>query len=75
MANVLNRTSKQYRASVNTPDFPVQDWIINPDISAVVGFDRKYWIITGDSVTLMDQTARDALDAAEFIQCRNGGYG
>ncbi len=66
MANVLNRTTKQYLRSVNDPDYPTATWIHNPDLSAVTGFDAKYWIITGDVVTLMDQAARDAVDAAEL---------
>lgn len=65
MAAVLNRTTKQYLRSANTPDYPAADWIINPDISAVNGWPTKYWIITGDVITLMDQAARDAVDAAE----------
>jgi hypothetical protein len=40
------------------------DWIINPDLSAVVGFAPRYWEISGDAVSLMDQASRDALDAA-----------
>ena len=65
MANVLHRTTKQYLTSVNTPDFPVLDWILNPDLSAVTGFASKYWSISGDTVTLMGQAERDAVDAAE----------
>ena len=64
MANVLHRTTKDYLISVNTPDFSVVDWIIDPDVSAVAGFPTRYWIITGDVVTLMDQAARDSVDAA-----------
>ncbi len=45
MASVLNRTTKEFRASANTPDFPVADWIINPDLTAVAGAPIKYWII------------------------------
>lgn len=63
MASVLNRTTKQYLTSVNTPDYPTQDWIIDPDLSAVTSFASIYWIITGDVVTLMDQAQRDAVDA------------
>ena len=66
MANVLNRTTKQYLASANTPDYPVIDWIINPDLSATTGFNSKYWTITGDVITLMSQAERDAVDAAEL---------
>jgi hypothetical protein len=43
--------------------------IWQPDLSAVTGFASKYWIVGAypdDNVTLMDQAARDALDAAEL---------
>lgn len=66
MANVLHRTTKQYRLSASPIDHPVIDWIHDPDVSAGAGFDSKYWIITGDIVTLMDQAARDAVDAQEL---------
>jgi len=65
VATVLNRTTRELRASVNTPDFPVANWIINPDLSSVSGFLPKHWIITGDVVSLMDQAARDAADVQE----------
>lgn len=71
MANVVNRTTKQFLASVNTPEYPTVDWIINPDLSAVTGFASKYWIITGDVVTLMDAGQRAALDAAELEALRD----
>lgn len=40
------------------------NWIYRPDLSAVAGFPSQYWIITGDAVTLMNQSQRDAVDAA-----------
>ena len=64
MANVLNRTSKAFIASANTVDYPVAQWIIDPDMSAVAGYPSQYWIITGDVVSLMDQAQRDAVDTA-----------
>lgn len=65
MANVLNRTTKVYITSADTGQYDTADWIINPDVAAVAGYPTKYWTITGDVVTLMDQTAQDAVDAAE----------
>ncbi len=71
MANVLNRTSKVYIPSANTPDYPVAQWIIDPDMTAVVGYPSQYWVITGDVVTLMDQAARDAVDTAALNASRD----
>lgn len=65
MASVLNRTTKQYLRSVNTPDYPTAEWIINPDVSALAGVPVKYWKVSGDSVTEMTQAEKDAVDAAE----------
>lgn len=65
MASVLNRTTREYRESANTPDYPAQDWIISPDMTAVAGQPSKYWSISGDTVSLMSQAQRDAVDAAE----------
>lgn len=71
MVDVVNRTTKEYQRSVNTPDFPIEDWIHSPDLSAVVGFPSRYWIIDGDAITLMDQAARDAVDAALLEDSRD----
>lgn len=71
MASVLHRTTKQFLQSANTPDHPTADWIINPDMSAVDGQPSKYWIITGDVVTLADQSTRDAIDSALLSASRD----
>ena len=71
MATVLNRTTKQLIASANTPDYPIAQWIIEPDLSAVSGFSSKYWTITGDSVTLMSTSQRDTVDAADLSAARD----
>ena len=39
--------------------------VLEPDLSAVTGFDIKYWTLTGDVVTLMNQTDRDDVDVDE----------
>ena len=63
MSNVLNRITKQLLHSVNEPDYPLIDWIHSPDMAAVSGEPNKYWLVTGDVVSLMDQAARDLVDA------------
>lgn len=65
MATVINRVTKELSQSVNTPDYPTDAWIINPDLSEVEGFDRKYWKIDADNVVLASEAERAAIDLAE----------
>lgn len=75
MANVLNRTTKQYKRSVNTPDYPTADWIINPDMSGVDGVPKKYWKISGDTVSEMDTSEKaTADDDLRTIRDEQGTY-
>lgn len=68
MPNYLHRTTKQQLRSIAPADLPEPEanYIRDPDLSAVTGQPPKYWLIAGDTVTLMDQSARDAVDAAEL---------
>lgn len=68
MASVINRITKQYFMSVNTPDYPESDWIINPDLSAVANVPAKYWKIDGDSVVEMTTTEKSQVEAAGIPQ-------
>lgn len=47
------------------------EWLYDPDLSAVTGQPTKFWIITGDVVTLMDQAAQDAITAQELSDARD----
>ena len=49
LRKVLVNGLPDYRRSVNTPDFPAQDWYHNPDLSAVVSVPMKYWVL-GDRI-------------------------
>jgi len=68
MANVLNRTTLEYRRSVNDPDFPDPPWLIiapgsgNADLIATVP--RQYLKLSGDVLSEMTQAEKDAVDAA-----------
>lgn len=57
MANVLNKITKQYLTSVNTPDYPESEWLINPVLPSC---DQKFWVIKGDTVLEMTQEKKDA---------------
>lgn len=67
MANVLNRVTKEFKTSVNTPDFPAAQWIVNPDLSAVGGLSPQYWTITGDVVTPQTPTEQLVTDDNTFL--------
>jgi len=47
------------------------NWIYDPDLSSVDGWASRYWEITGDVVSLMDETARDAVDAQILSDARD----
>ena len=57
MSNVINKLTKQYLRSVNTPDYPKSEWIINPILPKC---DKKFWIIEGDTVVEMTDVEKDA---------------
>lgn len=61
MADVLNRNTKQLIRSVNTPDYPVSEWIINPDLSAVKSITSEHWVIENDLVRTPTKQEIEAL--------------
>jgi len=71
MANVFNRAAPEYKISVHTPDFPVADWAINPDVTGVGGNPVRFWFLTGASnaegfeiIGIVDAAAQAVIDAA-----------
>ncbi len=69
----LHRTDKVLLPSVASADLPEAqaNYIEEPDLSAVSGFASKYWLITGDIVSLIDVAARAVVDAAEVSALRD----
>ncbi|GAG22514.1 unnamed protein product [marine sediment metagenome] len=64
MAAVLNRTTREYRPSAHTPDYPAEDWIHNPELPE--GVPPRLWVIEGDAVRAMTAAETTAsLAAAE----------
>ena len=76
MASVIHRTTLEYRTSVNTPDFPTNTWIINPDLSAVQNVPIKYWKCVGDAILEMSQSEKDEVDAEEeeILSAKRNGF-
>ncbi len=76
MTIVVHRTSKIVRdvkpSLVIELFFPIADWIWDPSITAAAQqVDPKYWLITGDAISLMSVAQRDAVDVAELIAARD----
>lgn len=65
MASGIHRTTLEVKLRGVPKDLSDPDWIVDPDLSAVGGQPKKYWKIVGDSVQVMTQAERDAIDAAE----------
>ena len=68
MADVVNKATGQYRRSVNTPDFPDTEWLINPDLTAVAGVPQRHWKVVGNAVVEMDATEKERVDAPVPIE-------
>lgn len=73
MGNYLHRTTKVYLKSIpyNELPEPLANYISMPDLSAVSGVPSKYWVITGDIVTEMNQGQKDSVDAAILVARRD----
>ena len=76
MATAVNMTTLDVYRSINTPDFPTTEWVINsPNLDALVGtgsdadpqVPKRYWVISpAGSQTLreMTQLEKDAVDVS-----------
>jgi|TARA_R110000822_G_scaffold93419_4_gene214997 hypothetical protein len=68
MSIVVNRETRVLHKSANTVNFPSEDWLINPDLSAVDEHASRYWRIEGDSVLLMSESDQNSVDEALAAQ-------
>lgn len=65
---VMRRSAPyEYYERAHTPDFPVVDWVHDPDFSGVTEVPQKYRKVqTGtDNIAEMTQVEKDAIDAAD----------
>lgn len=65
MADVMNKVTKEVRRSVNTPDFPESEWVINPDLTLLLTVSLRYVKFDAE-FKLVEMTAAEkaAVDAA-----------
>ena len=73
MPNALHRTTLEYRRSVDPTELPGSpaDWLLDPDLSPVAGQPKKYWVLTVDTLSLLDAAGQTAADAAELEASRD----
>ncbi len=77
MADVIHRTTLEFRRSVNEPDFPEPTWKHSPDMSAVAGIAPQYWKAPPDwdaanaGPLEMSQAEKDVVDAAALNASRD----
>ena len=74
MGDWVHRTTKAYLQSVSPDSLPdlISNYISQPDLSGVVGVPSKYWIITGDIISEMSPVEKDAVDAQNLSDSRDG---
>lgn len=60
MALVVNRLTGNIIPIANTPDYPTEQWLINPVLPEGVAW--KYLKVVGDSVVEMTAEEKDAVD-------------
>jgi len=87
MGYSINRSTKIFRLKgADTLNSPASTHLLNPDLT-IVGIpdfsvhagaiNTKYWKITGDNITLMDQSEKDAEDArisSELLDGQRADY-
>ena len=73
MPDWVHRTTKNLLKSVAPADLPKSqaNYIESPDLSAVEGEPSIYWNVVGDTVSLMSQAERDAVDAQALTDNRD----
>ena len=72
MSDTVHKTNVTHHLSVNTADYPTDDYIINPDLTGlyvaatgVYTVALKYWKVSGESVLEMTAGEKTAVDDAE----------
>lgn len=69
----IHRTTFQVLPSTSPASLsePIGNYVQDPDLSPVAGFPSRYWSLAGDIFSLVDQSTRDAIDAALLVTQRD----
>ncbi len=65
MSTVVNRVTLEVKVSVNTPEYPPSDWLINPTIPDAP---KRYWIVEGDGLREATEEEKGPIDVEYLAQ-------
>jgi len=61
LVSALHKSTLKFVSSVNEVKVSNEEWIINPDLSAVEGVDKSLWVIEGNTVRQKNQDELNAI--------------
>ncbi len=65
MSTVVNKVTLEVKVSVNTPEYPPSDWLINPTIPDAP---KRYWIVEGDGLREATEEEKGPIDVEYLAQ-------
>lgn len=82
MADVFNKTTREVRRNVNTPDYPTADWVVRSAKSPKPGWEDletrsvpfKHWKVSGEDLAEMTQGEKDTVDSSELVDLKVSHY-
>lgn len=72
---VVRNSKQSLKPDTGIPDLP-EEWLINPDLTPVIGVPEKYWKINveGTGLASMDVNEKAVVDAAELAAMKSSRY-
>jgi len=71
MSNVINKTTMEIKYSVNTPDFPETEWVINPYLSLIGPYPLSHLTFDADFKLVLKSTEEiAAIEATELTNIK-----
>lgn len=66
MSTVFNRVTLERRDGVPADSYAPAQWLVDPDLSGIVGVPDEYWKVVGDTVVEMAAAEKAAVDAQQL---------
>jgi len=65
MADVVNKSTLEYRKSAHTPDYPEADWLINPELPDC---DPAFWVLDENGTGIREMTHDEKVALVQQVQ-------